>query len=272
MNQGNNQDSNFQYKNSGDSLNLNCNSDITRQLFKNPSESLESEIGGRACKIQIVSPHYVELVCQYYADQLLHDLNFYHDSLKIPVLFSHFGLRIDFIESTELHLHDENMILPDSVKDFLKNFGAVIFRNAYLDSSVRDMGHRNRFPQLNFHVDRIPSQVSYYSVYTRNPFDEEQENPRTSSTLFVPMLVAYLQGLSEGKTTLLSDEGLINNAMLYDEESIKPILNTIAVEHSWDRPMGTGEISIINNCNVLHSSYYPDIYDKGYRIGVRYLA
>ena len=249
-----------------------CDPDIARRLLKNPSASVEGEISGSACKINIVSPCYVELISQHYGEQLLHDLNYYHDQLKIPILFSHFGLCIDFFEPTELHLHGEDMVLPDAIKALLKNFGAVILRNAYLDSSVRDMGHRNRFPQLNFHVDRIPSQVSYYSVYTRNPFDEEQKQPRTSSTLFIPMLVAYLQALSEGKTSLLSDEGLINNVMLFDEDSVKPVLNTVAVEHAWNQPVGTGEISIINNCNMMHASYYPNPYNKGYRIGVRYLA
>lgn len=248
------------------------NADIVRQLLKNPSGTVEGEINGKHCTFRIVSPYYVELISKYYDQQLLYDLNYYHDRLKIPILFSHFGLGIDFSEPTELHLHDEEMTLPDSLKVLLKIFGALILRNVYLDSNVRDMGHRNRFPQLNFHVDRIPSQLSYYSVYTRNPFDEEQKNPRTSSTLFIPMLVAYFQALSEGKTSILSDEGLINNVVLYNEDSVKQILNTVAVQHTWDQPVGTGEISIINNCNVMHSSYYPDIHKKGYRIGVRYLA
>lgn len=263
---------NLQYFVREPGLGFNYDPDIIRQLFKNPAGSVEGEIGGAACKFYIVSPYYVELISQNYGQHLLHDLNYYHDHLKIPILFSHFGLCIDFSKPTELHLHDKDMILPDAIKALLKNFGALILRNAYLDSSVRDMGHRNRFPQLNFHVDRIPSQISYYSVYTRDPFDEEQKHPRTSSTLFVPMLVAYLQGLSEGKTALLSDEGLINNAVLYNEDSIKEILNTTVIQHTWDQPMGTGEIAIINNCNTMHASYYPNIYNKGYRIGVRYLS
>jgi hypothetical protein len=265
-------DEKLQFFNKESGPGFDCDPDITRQLLKNPASSVDGHICGKSCEFKIVSPYYVELISQHYNNQLKHDLNYYHDHLKIPILFSHFGLCIDFNEPTELHLHNEEMILPDAVKVLLKNFGALTFRNAYLDSSVRDMGHRNRFPQLNFHVDRIPSQVSYYSVYTRNPFDEEQKQPRTSSTLFVPMLVAYLQGMVEGKTKLLSEEGLINNAILYNEDDIKQLLNNVVVEHAWDRPMGTGEISIINNCNVMHASYYPDTYNKGYRIGVRYLA
>lgn len=256
----------------GDGVRFKYDADIVRQLMKSPSGSVEGNVSGAACKFKIVSPYYVELISKFYHDQLLHDLNYYHDHLNIPVLFSHFGVSVDFYEPTELHLHGEDMTLPEGVKVLLKNFGVLILRNAYLDSSVRDMGHRNRFPQLNFHVDRIPSQISYYSVYTRNPFDEEQKHPRTSSTLFIPTLIAYLQGLAEGKTALLSDKGLINNTLLFNEDNIKEILNTVAVQHSWDQPLGTGEISIINNCNMLHASYYPDMYNKGYRIGVRYLA
>lgn len=258
--------------NGASSISFVCDRNIIRELFKSPASPVKGNIGGSACRFNIVSPHYVELVSRHYSQQLTHDLNYYHDYLKIPALFSHFGLCIDFTEPTELHLHDENMFLPDDIKELLKIFGVLILRNAYLDSSVRDMGHRNRFPQLNFHVDRIPSQVSYYSVYTRNPFDEIQKYPRTSSTLFIPTLVAYLQGLVEGKTTILSNEGLINNAVLFNEESVKEIINTIAIEHAWDKPEGTGELSIINNCNILHASYYPNIYNKGYQIGVRYLS
>lgn len=267
-----NKGSDFSSSNGEKSSGFDYEPEIIRQLLKNPSESLEGEVNGKACLFKIVSPYYVELIAKHYDRQLHHDLNYYHDHLKIPILFTHFGLCVDFKEQTELHLHDDDMLLPDTVKALLKNFGALIIRNVYLDSSVRDMGHRNRFPQLNFHVDRIPSQISYYSVYTRNPFDEEQKYPRTSSTLFIPTLVGYLQALSEGKTNLLSAHGLINNAMLFNEDDIKEVLDTVAVQHAWNQPTGVGEISIINNCNMLHASYYPDIYNKGYRIGVRYLA
>lgn len=261
-----------QYCNKESGLRFGCDPDIIQRLLRNPTSLVEDKICGKACVFNIISPQYVELVCQHYSQELLHELNYYHDHLKIPGLFTHFGLCIDFSEPTELYLHGKDMTLPDVIKDMLKNFGVLIFRNVYLDSSVRDMGHRNRFPQLNFHIDRIRSQISYYSVYMRNPFDEEQKHPRTSSTVFIPTLVAYLQGLSEGKTELLSDEGLINNSILYNEDSIKQFLNTIVVQHTWDQPLGTGEISIINNCKMMHASYYPNIYNKGYRIGVRYLA
>jgi len=248
------------------------NPDTLRTLSKNPGRVLQAEIGGCECTFTIVSPHYVELISDYYKKELRQSLDYYHTQLKIPILFTHFGLRIEFSKPTELHLHGKEMVLPDSIKQLLKNFGVLILQNVYLDTSVRDMGHRNRFPQLNFHVDRVSSQVSYYSVYTRNPFDNEQKYPRTSSTLFIPTLVAYLQGLAEGKTDILSGEGLISNAVLYNPETITPLLNKIIVQHSWDKPTSTGEISIINNCNILHSSYYPNIHNLGYRIGVRYLA
>jgi len=246
--------------------------DVIRILLKNPTGCYQGAIGDCKYRMHIVSPHYVELICNHYNKVLSHELDFYHEQLKIPIVFPHFGLCMEFTEATELHLHKKDMLLPEPVKLLIKHFGVVIMQNVYLDTNVRDMGHRNRFPQLNFHVDRIPSQGSFYSVYTRNPFDDEQKYPRTSSTLFIPTLVAYLQSLKEGKEGLLNDKGLISNAVLFDSDSIKPLLNNIVVQHSWDQPTGTGEISIINNCNILHASYYPNILNMGYRIGVRYLG
>jgi len=245
---------------------------VIKQLFKKPNDVLSTTIDSVPCTFQIISPHYAEIIVKHYASVIEHDLDYYHGKLNIPALFTHFGIRIEFSSPTELHLHDKNMILPDPIKELLKYFGVVILHNAFLDYSVRDMGHRNRFPQLNFHVDRIPSQLSYYSAYTRNPFDDEQKYPRTSSTLFIPTLVAYFQGLLEGKINILSNEGLINNCELFTEKSIVPVLDSVVIQHTWDKPTGTGELSIINNCNMLHASYYPNILNKGYRIGVRYLA
>ena len=253
-------------------ISFNYDTGVIKQLFKNPYDALSTTVDNATCSIQIISPHYAEQVARHYSHVMEHDFDYYHRELNLPVLFTHLGVRIEFLSPTELHLHDKGMVLPEPVKELLRYFGVVVIHNAFLDYSVRDMGHRNRFPQLNFHVDRIPSQVSYYSLYTRNPFDDEQKYPRTSSTLFIPTLVAYFQGLTEGKTKIVSSEGLINNCELFTEKTIGAVLGNIVVQHAWDKPTGTGELSIINNCNMLHASYYPNIYNKGYRIGVRYLA
>ena len=190
----------------------------------------------------------------------------------MPELFKHFGISIVFNEPTEIILHDKNMFLSDTVKSLIDMFGAVIIKNAYLDSEQRDIGHRNRFPQLSFHIDRNPSQVTHYSLYTRNPFDAEQVKPRTSMTLFIPYLVAVLQGIKENNNNIADEDGLITRCDLFKPHEIPNLLNSIILPHTWDEPEGTGEISIIDNATLLHASFYPNEAEKGYRIGVRYVS
>lgn len=245
---------------------------VTGQLLSKPGRVINNKMQGVDYSARIIVPDYESLMRDYYKDVLEYELNHYYKTLNLPSVFTHFGLCIDFAEPTELHLHGDDMALPSNVKSLLKEFGILVMRNVFLDVSVRDMGHRNRFPQLNFHIDRHPEQEAHYSVYTRNPFDDEQRAPRTSSTVFMPTLAAYLQGLTEGKTELVNEKGSIVNAELFDKNSILEVMNRIVVAHEWNQPEGTGEISMIDNNNVLHASFYPDIHNKGYRIGVRYLS
>lgn len=46
----------------------------------------------------------------------------------------------------------------------------------------------------------------------------------------------------------------------------------VILEHAWNEPQGTGEISIIDNITCLHASYYPRVYEPGYKIRVRYVG
>lgn len=55
------------------------------------------------------------------------------------------------------------------------------------------------------------------------------------------------------------------------DEPLDDVLGRIVLEHAWDRPEGTGEISLLYNRTVLHASYYRIKDTKGYPIGVRYL-
>ena len=50
------------------------------------------------------------------------------------------------------------------------------------------------------------------------------------------------------------------------------IIDNVVLEQRWDEPEGVGEIAMIDNATMLHASYYRDISELGYRIGVRYLA
>lgn len=56
------------------------------------------------------------------------------------------------------------------------------------------------------------------------------------------------------------------------KENMADMLNNIIIEHDWREPLGTGEISIIDNLSCLHASYYPQPSEKGYKIGVRYVG
>jgi hypothetical protein len=179
---------------------------------------------------------------------------------------------IAFANSTELECHDDEMVLDEGLRQLIARVGAVIIRNAYMVAKFRDRGHRNRFPHLNFHIDRSVNQPTQYSMYTRNPFDDEQKYPRTSSTLFVPSIVANLQAVKEQQPNAASDKGIRNTYTLFTDEDMSQILNNIVLEHSWDQPQGVGEISMLDNRTSLHASYYRHPAEKGYKIGVRYLA
>ena len=58
---------------------------------------------------------------------------------------------------------------------------------------------------------------------------------------------------------------------IFTDEKMNDVFNNIILEHAWDEPQGTGEISMLDNRTVYHASYYRDRFNKGYRIGVRYL-
>lgn len=246
--------------------------DIISKLELNPEKSIAGNLLGRPFESKIIIPNYSETVQQFYKPQLEHNLNHYIQNLKLPPLFRHFGVYVSFKEPVEIHLHGIDMELESSAKQLIAKYGALILHNVHLDSEMRDMGHRNRFPQLNFHIDRNPAQDTHYSLYTRNPFDDEQKQPRTSSTVFIPYLVAYLQGIKEGRGSIADEDGLITRSELYTPADIPELLNLIVLPHKWDQPEGVGEISIIDNANILHASYYPNELNKGYRIGVRYVS
>jgi hypothetical protein len=248
------------------------NQSLISNLDLNPNTPIVNKLFGNSFKAEIIIPEYFQIIQQYYHSQIKYSIKYYHDNLNLPPLFSHFGICITFEKSTKIHIHDTNMVLSNSVKTLLIKYGAVILKNVYLDAEMRDMGHRNRFPQLNFHIDRNPMQLTHFSVYTRNPFDEEQKHPRSSSTLFIPYLVGYLQGLKEGKDHVADKNGLITSSVLYQPTAIPELLNSIILPHSWNESENTGEISIIDNINILHASYYPNEFNKGYRIGVRYVS
>ena len=61
------------------------------------------------------------------------------------------------------------------------------------------------------------------------------------------------------------------NYRIFKNEAAHELLGKVLLEHGWNEPSGTGEISLLDNRTVLHASYYRDRVTKGYPIGVRYL-
>lgn len=242
-------------ENTSQAINFEFNQNLISKLELKPNIPIFNNLFGHDFKAKIVIPDHNKTIQQFYRAQLKHNIDFYNHALNFPPLFSHLGLCITFDKATKIHIHNMDMRLTDTAKALIKKYGAIILKNVYLDSEMRDMGHRNRFPQLNFHIDRNPKQDTHYSLYTRNPFDEEQRFPRTSSTLFIPYLVAYLQGLKEGNDKVADKDGLITSSVLYEAIAIPELLNSVILPHSWNEPEGIGEISIIDNSNLLHASW-----------------
>jgi hypothetical protein len=220
----------------------------------------------------IAIPNYRERLIEHYALLLKNGLEQFCQQVEIPFLYRHYGLVIRFAKPAELELHDPRGTLDEGLAGIIVRTGPVIIRNACLHAGIREAGHRNRFPHLNFHIDRSENQPTQYSMYTRDPFDPEQRFPRTSSTLFVPSIVGPLQAALQGDQSMRTRKGRLNTYSIFMDEDCSKLMNNIILEHSWDEPEGIGEISMLDNRTTLHASYYRDTVNKGYKIGVRYLA
>ncbi|MCJ8320175.1 MAG: hypothetical protein MJK12_11120 [Colwellia sp.] len=219
----------------------------------------------------IAIDNYPSNIVKYFQSSIKGSLFEHCKKAKIPYSFGfeRFGLIINFDKKTELKLHNEEMQLIPEIKTLVEQFGVVILKNAYLTASIANMFHRNNFAHLNFHVDRNDIHDNRYSLYTRSPFDEEQQYPRKASTLFIDNAVGFLQARLEG----LVKEGIIGRQLKYEifrDTEINQLFGSVVLEQPWGEPFGIGEIAVINNNTVLHSSYKHGL-DKGYRIGARYL-
>ena len=58
---------------------------------------------------------------------------------------------------------------------------------------------------------------------------------------------------------------------LFGRENVEDSFNDVVLEQDWAAPDGVGEIVVIDNQTVFHSSYYKRMNAKGWKIGVRYL-
>lgn len=242
-----------------------------QNLVRQPGKTITGIFSNVAYTAKIAIPDYKLRVAEHYKEYLNGNLDRYCTDSGFAAVFTHFGTILEFDKPIELRLHDNDMMMTHSFHDIIKETGAIIIRNAYLDSVQRSMGHRNRFPQLNFHVDRSEKQPTHFSLYSRDPFDEEQKHPRKSSTLFCSSIVGHLQAIKENLINR-DTRGNINSYTIFKAEDMPNLIGNILLEHAWNEPEGTGELSVIDNITCLHASYYRHPFEKGYKIGVRYIG
>ncbi|MCJ8269280.1 MAG: hypothetical protein MJK04_07730 [Psychrosphaera sp.] len=245
--------------------------DVIKRLLDQPEQQLDLQLCGLSATLKVAIPRYDEQLKQFYGSNILPDFTKAIYRSGIPNHSKHFGLIIRFHQSAVLNIHDEHLAFYGNAKTLIKHFETVIIYNACVDEKSRDIGHRNRFPHLKFHRDRNESQPTPYSLFTRDPHDSEQSKPRDSSTLFVTNLVAYLQCMKEHDYAQIDSKGLRAHYDIFKQEDMTQVLAKVALEHRWDEPEGIGEISMLDNRNTLHSSYFRQALKHGYRIGVRYL-
>lgn len=241
-------------------------------LRQHPEIPVIGSLHGASFRASVGIPHYDRRIAEYYGDIAPAGLNAICETAGIPFDLAQFGLIISFERPTEIAVHDDDMVLDESIRTMIARFGPVFFRNATIISDMRDRFHRNVFPHLRFHVDRGSTMPNQYSCFTRDPSDAQQRPPRTSSTLFIANIVAWLELVRAGIYKPGKDRGAISSCDLFRQVDIEPLLGDIVLDQPWTAPAGIGEIGIIDNKTVLHASYHWKGAEKGYPIGARYLV
>jgi len=251
---------------------LTLSDNVLTVLDNNPTEIMELVMYGTIVRVSLVIADYQQQLRSFYGTNIFP--NSETAILRSGINFDlfHFGLCLSFETASQLSLHDIELRLLGDVKMLLKQYGVIVLKNVELSAEYRDIGHRNRFPHLNFHRDRNETQPTPFSLYTRDPYDNEQRRPRISSTLFIPNLVAYLQCMRQKDYSQIADKGIRSHYDIFQDEDMAAVIGKVAVENRWDEPEGTGEISMLDNRTMLHASYKRDGVKQGYRIGVRYLC
>ena len=240
------------------------------KLDANPSEIVEGGVGTSAFQARIGIPNYAEKVAVHFANLAPEGLAKISDSTAIALPFQHFGLVCAFERPTELKIYGPDLTLDEHIRELVHRLGPIVITNAYLPMADRKADQNNIFPHLQFHFDRGPNQPTQYSLFYRDPFDPIQAAPRESSTVHCANMVAHLQYAFERHEApeTLTWRGFYN---LFGEQDMTGILGNILLEHGWNAPHGTGEISVLFNGTILHASYYRRTATKGYPISVRYL-
>jgi len=240
------------------------------KLLETPASAHVFMLQGSRYRLSLGIVGYAQHLQNFYGAALQAGFSQAESLSGIEFCYQHFGLFIHFESPVQITMHSPNDELLGNSRRLIETFGFVAISNAYLPESIRDNGHRNRFPHLNFHRDRNSAQPTPYSLYTRNPFDPEQCQPRISSTLVTANLVGYLQSMRQGDYEKTRE--LQSHYDLFGCEDMSEVIGRVVVEQRWDQPLGCGEIAMLDNRKVLHSSYIRQPPAQGYRIGVRYLS
>ncbi len=239
-------------------------------LQRSPESPVEARVSGRLAQVRIGIADYPQRIAAHYDDLIRGNVHAFAKELGAPIEFRHFGLEIEFASEVEIEMF-RDQTLDAGARDLVATFGPVFIRNAVLPAAVRKEGHRGRFEDLNFHIDRSALQVTQYSLYTRDPDDPVQRDPRTASTLFIANLVALLQDARETGVPAAPCDVLPNHHTLFGEEDVRSLVGDIIFEQPWGAPAGTGEIGLQHNALVRHASWYRGNYEKGWPIGVQFL-
>ncbi len=241
-------------------------------LFRNPGGSVGGRVGGEAGGQRFVArialADYAGTIARHYG---VEDLDALCRRAGLPSPLRHFGLICAFEDPAELRLHDEALVLDDGLREAFDRLGPVFISNACLDGASRKQEQRNIFPHLSFHFDRGHNQPRQISLFTRDPHDPEQAEPRRSSTVFIANIVAWLQRRRESGDGSFDETGLRTPYEIFHNETMADVMGGVVLEHPWSAPRGSGEICLFDNRTLLHASYYRERDHKGYRIGVRYV-
>lgn len=243
-------------------------------LSRRPSQALAGSISGAAFRSFVGIANYPGHIRRHYAsacaDLSLAELN---EKSGGAVLHENFGLIVEFGQPVELLVHDDEENLVPGLRQLMAAFGPLIFRNARLRSELQENVQKNIFPSLRFHTDRGRNQHNQISLFTQDPRDEEQMEPRLSSTLFVANVVAWLEFHHRSKGGVRAAEASLRSSFdLFEGQNIRDAIGRIILEQPWKAPRGTGEICLMDNRQVLHASYHHTMSGKGWRIGARYLV
>ncbi len=235
-------------------------SDFAQTVLSSLADQPRSVFKGAGFTARIAIPDYDQHVSNHYKKDLT--------ACRKALGFSHFGVIVEFDQPRVLKVHDDDQRLDENLRALIARFGPCLFRNVHLPEQERVSAQRNIFPNLRFHIDRGSTQVDQISMFWRDPRDPIQAAPRTSSTLLMANHAAYLQALEEGH----GEHAFKMNYDFFADKNITGMIGKVLFELPWNAGHGVGEISLLDNRNALHASYYPHASNKGYPISVRYLV